>query len=57
MASLDALRTIANDLATGFETLLERLEAQKKVEIELRGQLQKTIDKVGEYPVSRIVFI
>lgn len=47
MASLDALRAIANDLATGFEALLDRLAAQKKVEIELRGQLQRTIDKVG----------
>lgn len=47
MSSIEALQSIAHDISVGFEALLERLEAQRKVEADLRQKLAKAVDRVS----------
>lgn len=51
--SIGALQTIAEDISLGFETLLEQLDAQRKVERHLRQQLAQAAERVG-LPLSHI---
>jgi len=48
--SIEALQTISKDISVGFETLLEQLDAQRRVEDRLRQQLAKAAEKVGSPP-------
>lgn len=43
--SIEALQTIAEDISLGFETLLEQLDAQRKVERHLRQQLARAAER------------
>lgn len=47
MSSLEALQSIYNDISSGFDILLKRLEEQRKSEVELRQQLARAIEKVS----------
>lgn len=48
MSSIEALQSIAVDISTGFEVLLDRLEAQRRVEEDLRHQLARAIERVSD---------
>lgn len=43
--AIEALQDIANDISAGFEVLLERLDAQRRTEIDLRQQLAKAAER------------
>lgn len=47
MSSIEALQSIANDISTGFEVLLDRLDAQRRVEEDLRQQLASAAGRVS----------
>lgn len=49
MSSIESLRSITTDIQAGFESLLQRLEAQKQIEAELRRQLEKAIERVSHW--------
>lgn len=46
MSTIASLQSLANDIASGFDALLERLDDQKKVEADLRVQLSRVSDRV-----------
>jgi len=43
MSSNEALQSIVNDVSEGFEVLLKRLDAQRKLELNLRQQLARDV--------------
>lgn len=46
MSTIASLHSLANEIASGFNALLERLDEQKKVEADLREQLSRASDRV-----------
>lgn len=47
MSSLESLQSIAEEISLGFEALLEQLDAQKRLETDLREQLVRVVEKVS----------
>lgn len=47
MSSVDELRSLASDITVGFEALLNRLGQLRKVEDDLRRQLERAVDRVS----------
>ncbi|KAK5071005.1 hypothetical protein LTS08_000657 [Lithohypha guttulata] len=45
MSSVDELRSLASDITVGFEALLNRLGQLRKVEDDLRRQLERAVDR------------
>lgn len=43
MSTIESLQSLANDIALGFDALLERLDEQKKVEAGLKEQLSQRV--------------
>lgn len=43
MSTIESLQSLANDIASGFDALLERLDEQKKVEASLKEQLSHRV--------------
>lgn len=46
MSTTASLQILANDIALGFDALLERLDEHKKVEAVLKEQLSRGSDRV-----------
>lgn len=46
MSSVESLQSLANDIASGFDALIERLDDQRKVEDDLKQQLSRAFDRV-----------
>lgn len=46
MSTVTSLQSLANDIATGFDALLERLDDHKRVEADLRLELSRVCERV-----------
>lgn len=64
MSTIASLQSLANDIATGFDALLERLDNQKKAEADLRVQLSRVSDRVRthltclpSFPIRMLPFL
>ena len=55
MSSIEGLHSIIKDISTGFETLLQQLDAQRKIETDLRQQLGKAVNRVSR-PLRNLKF-